>query len=977
MADDADDHARGVAAVSPGPIAFTYRGMTVSARTGESLAAALARNGHLALSASRDGSPRGVLCGMGVCQECRVIIDGRPDQRACLTKARDGMVVSSQSTPLDLADVTSDTTCLPPLPDGPIVEEATDILIVGAGPAGLAAATVARQAGANVLVVDERSQPGGQYFKQPAQADRQPGDDQAQAGHDRIAAARAAGVEFRQETAVWGAFREGDALVIGTVTRDIARYIRPRILIIATGAYEQPAVFPGWTLPGVMTTGAIQTFLRSDGSVPKGRILVAGNGPLNLQVAAELAQAGAEVIGVVEAAPGPLARPLRAARLASIGPRLALKGMRHLRTLKQHRVPVSWDTRVTAVMGSERAERVILRTASGDERTVAADIVAINEGFSPANELSRLLGVPHRVRRDGWARLEAIRGEDGSTAVQDVFVIGEAGGFGGAPIAEAHGRRAGRKAAQRLGLQVAFVRQDGDIEHHRRFQRALWHVFAAKDPGLSRADPETLVCRCECVALKDIRTALALPGVTDLAGLKRLTRAGMGRCQGRYCMPRLAGLFGDTVDATDFPAPQMPLKPVPVAVLAVEKPEWGGHKRAMLPPAPVARDLTHLPVTSADIVVIGAGIAGLSTALFLARGGADVVVLDRGAVNGRASGGNAGSLHGQLLSFDHGAKAENGGSPAARTLPLQRDSIALWQSLERDLSADFEISLTGGLMVAETERDLAFLAAKTAAERAQGIECEVIGATDLRALEPALADGFLGAAYCPGEGKINPLKATQAIYEAALAAGARVLTATDVTGIETTSEGFVVATPRGALRTRRLVNAAGGFAAEIGRMLGRNVPVFGAPLQMIVTEPTVPLIKRLVAHADRHLTLKQAANGAFLIGGGWTAGLDPIHNHPRPLRSSLEGNLWIAQHVIPALRSLDVVRTWAAMNINIDGAPILGPDPDVTGLFHAVTSNGYTLGPIVGRITADLILTGVTDRDVAPFSIARFAETPS
>ena len=141
---------------------------------------------------------------------------------------------------------------------------------------------------------------------------------------------------------------------------------------------------------------------------------------------------------------------------------------------------------------------------------------------------------------------------------------------------------------------------------------------------------------------------------------------------------------------------------------------------------------------------------------------------------------------------------------------------------------------------------------------------------------------------------------------------------------------------------------------------------------MIVTEPAEPLLSRLVAHADRHLTLKQAANGNFIIGGGWTAELDPIHNHPRPSHSSLEGNLWVAQRVVPALRNVHVIRSWAAMNIDIDGAPILGEHPDMPGFFTVVTANGYTLGPLVGRITADLIVHGRSDRDVSPFSVSRF-----
>ncbi len=956
-------------------IGIRFDGETLSAHPGDTIAATLVAHGRRRQSAATDGSPRGLFCGMGVCHECRVTVDGKHGIRACMMKVIDGMTVSSSDSKPDVSSVGAD---LAALPTGPLAEETIDVLVIGAGPAGLAAANAARAIGAACLVIDERPTPGGQYYKQPATPGSYRVDAQSRSGADRIAAVRAQGVEIRSETLVWGGFREIDQLIIGTLAKGIASYIRPRILVIATGAYEQPAIFPGWDLPGVMTTGAAQTLLRSHGVVPGQRVLLAGNGPLNLQVAAELASAGARVVGVIEAAPAPWSRPAASIAVAKASPSLALAGLTHLATLRRYGVPVVWGSRLARVEGNGQADAAMIVGATGAESRILVDAVVVNEGFSPSNDLSRLLGVPHHISRDGFAWLEAERDEAGATALGDVFVVGEAGGFGGAHVAESQGRLAGLAAARRLGLAAPDdLSAWRGLARHRRFQRALWQLFAVEDAGLTRANPATIVCRCESITLATIETALAQEGVADLAGLKRLTRAGMGRCQGRYCMPRLAALVPSPMAETDFPAPQMPLKPVPVAALAVEKPEWGGHRRTMLPRATPAATTEPLPVTRADIVVIGAGIAGLSTALFLARGGADVVVLDRGQPNGRASGGNAGSLHAQLLSFDHGAKAEAGGSPAALTLPLQLASIALWQQLERETGGDFEISITGGLMVAETERDLAFLAEKTRIERQQGIACDVIGANDLRQLEPALDTGFVGAAFCPQEGKINPLKGTQGILAAALVAGARVVTSADVTSIAREGTGFVIETPRGTIRAGRIVNAGGAFASQIGNMLGREVPVFGAPLQMIVTEAAAPFLTRLVAHADRHLTLKQAANGNVLIGGGWTAGLDPVHQHPRPLRASLEGNLWIAQRVVPALRKLKVIRTWAAMNINIDGAPILGEDPGLPGLFHAVTSNGYTLGPLVGRITADLILAGATDRDVSPFSIARFKQQGS
>lgn len=956
-------------------VTLTFAGRPVTARGGETIAAALVANGLLTQGRARTGELRGVFCGMGVCHDCLVTVDGRAGLRACMTKVADGMRIDPQAGRPAVLGGGAD---LAPLPRGPLSEETVDLLVVGAGPGGLAAALAARQAGLGVLVTDERPAPGGQYYKQPATAGV-PADAQARQGAALIAEARAAGIALRDDTLIWGAFREEGGLVAGLYRQGVASYVLARALIVATGAYEQPGVFPGWTLPGVLTTGAAQTLLRSYGVAPGRRVLVAGNGPLNLQVAVELLRAGAEVVAVAEAAPAPWTRAAAGAAMLAAEPALAAAGLRQLAALAARGVPVLWGHRLARVEGSERATDAVLTGPAGAERRFAVDAVCVGEGFSPANDLARLLGCEHLVRGDSaTARLEAVRDDAGATSQPDIFVVGEAGGFGGAHIAMAQGRLAGAEAARRLGHTVP---DDGEarrlLARHRRFQDILWRVFAADDPGLSRASEDTPVCRCEGVALGVLRRTIAAEGVADLPTLKRLTRAGMGRCQGRYCMPRLATLVERPAVEADFPTPQVPLRPVPVAALAVEKPEWSGHRRALLPPFPALPDTAPLGMSEAAVVVIGAGIVGLSTALFLARAGIEVVVLDRGQPNGRASGGNAGSLHGQLLSFDHGAKAEGDGGAAARTLPLQRASIDLWMDLERETGRDLEIKVTGGLMVAEDERALAWLGDKTRVERAHGIDCQVIGAAELRALEPALDERFVGAAYCPHEGKINPLLATQAVLDAARAAGARVFPLTDVTAIERLPGGFAVHTQRGVLRAGRVVNAAGAFASRVGRMLGVEVPVFGAPLQMVVTEAAEPLVSCLVAHADRHLTLKQAANGNLIIGGAWTAGLDPVHHHPRPLRASIEGNLWVAQHVVPALRRLTVLRTWAAMNINIDGAPILGEHPLVPGFFNAVTSNGYTLGPIVGRITADLIAHGEAERDLAPFSISRFTTGPA
>jgi len=370
--------------------------------------------------------------------------------------------------------------------------------------------------------------------------------------------------------------------------------------------------------------------------------------------------------------------------------------------------------------------------------------------------------------------------------------------------------------------------------------------------------------------------------------------------------------------------------------------------------------------------VIGGGALGSCTAYYLAREGFDVLVAERDEVNLQASGANAGSLHVQLLSFDFGTKAEAGGGPAAQTLPLGPEAVRLWQEIARDTGSDLEIAITGGLMVAESERELGFLRDKVALERSYGIEAELIGPDALRALAPGLSDELIGAEFCPMEGKINPLTATYAVANGARAAGARYLLGADVTGLAREGSRYVATTSAGTIRAGRVVIAAGAWSPRLSRMLGIELPVRGAPLQMIVTERAPKLLDQLVAHADRHLTMKQLAAGGVLIGGGWTATADMTTGVSRTLRPSIEGNLWVARRVLPALDGLHVIRSWAGMNVNIDGAPILGEAPTMSGLFHAVTSNGYTLAPIVGRITAELMRNPRSNRHLAPFTLERF-----
>jgi glycine/D-amino acid oxidase-like deaminating enzyme/bacterioferritin-associated ferredoxin len=942
------------------PVRITFDGVVLEALPGETVAAALAAADIVTVRKSRYSLPRGPFCGMGVCFDCLVTIDGRSSQRACLTKVAAGMDVRSAP----------EATAPPPPPPAAAQEIACDVLVVGAGPAGLSAARTLALAGADVIVADERLLPGGQYFKplalshaaEPASLDHQFRD-----GTALREQALQAGVRIFNDTTVWAAFSptEVAALVSGRST-----LFRPRRLVLATGAYEQALPVVGWTLPGVMTVGGLQTLARSYRVAPGQRIVIAGNGPLCLQTAAELIDGGANVVAVLEAAPRPHFGEIAAiAKAAWADPSLLFKGLALERRLQGI---LHWRHRVTRLLGEDRVRRV-----EAGEMAIDADIVALGYGFSASSELARALGCRHHFVKRGNGSMETVTDEEGRTSVAEVFAIGDGARFGGAQAALAQGVIAAAAIARDLGLRVPSVfTARRTLRRARRFQAALWRLFDAAPLMPAGINNAAIVCRCEDVTASQLREEIRA-GHTTPAALKRATRAGMGRCQGRYCASVVARLCNNDVDEFGLFAPRPPAKPVPIHALSVEQPEWTGHKDFVPPDMARPHETEPLPVETVDTVVIGGGVAGSCVAYWLAREGIETMVLERDEVNLQASGANAGSLHVQLLAFDFTGSApasSSSGGPnrAADTLPLGPASIALWQEIERDTGTDLEVKVTGGLMLAETERDLEILKGKIALEKSRGIEAELIGANELRQLEPCIGDVAIGAEWCPGEGKINPLKGTYAVVAHAKSLGAKFRHGSNVVAIERDGTGYRIKTSRGDVLCKRVVNASGPWAAETARLAGIEIPVRAAPLQMIVTEPTAPTLTRLVAYTGRHLTLKQMSTGAFMIGGGWTAGLDEKQKLSRALRSSVEGNLWIASRAVPALAQLHAVRIWAGMNINIDRAPILGEVPGLPGFYNCVSSNGYTLAPVLSRLTVEMMTGRSTSLPVAPYLLSRF-----
>ncbi|WP_374446998.1 NAD(P)/FAD-dependent oxidoreductase [Stella sp.] len=453
--------------------------------------------------------------------------------------------------------------------------DAWDLVVVGAGPAGLAAATEAAALGLKAVVVDEQPAPGGQIYRAVERAASGPaaaalGPDYAH-GRSVVAAFRASGAAYRPGLQVWQVEQSGEVLA-SDGQRSVS--FPARRALIAIGATERPVPIPGWTLPGVMTVGAGQILLKASGMVPDGETWVAGAGPLPLLYLAQVIAAGGRIAGYVDttaAGNAMAAAPHLLGALRNLP--YVRKGLKLRGELRRSGIPVHPADAVEAV-GEGRVERIRFRSG-GTWVERLCDTLLLHEGVVPNVHVTMAIGCAHewddrqgcfRPRLDEWGRSD----------IPAVLVAGDCGGIEGARAAEVRGRLVALGAAADLGRLTAAERDRRarplrrELDRHLPIRAFLDALYRPRPAVTCPADP-VIACRCESVTAGQVRETVRI-GAVGPNQAKSFIRCGMGPCQGRFCGLTVTGIIAD---ATGKPPGEVgffrirpPLKPLTLGELA-------------------------------------------------------------------------------------------------------------------------------------------------------------------------------------------------------------------------------------------------------------------------------------------------------------------------------------------------------------------------------------------------------------------------
>jgi len=449
-------------------------------------------------------------------------------------------------------------------------------VVIGLGPAGMAAAIELARAGVKTAVIDEDPAPGGQVYRQPP-SDFQPSDYAAPGPR------KSAGSEMIQrfnqikpqltildQAQVWGV---SDPSGLSLIHRGRPLELGFEKLVICEGARERILPFPGWTLPGVMTAGGIQKMLSHQRLLPGRRVLLSGSGPLQISVAAALARAGAKIVGLCEAVTAKAGWWLIPALLGQgINIREALS---YLAVLRRHSVPIRRPLAIISAGGGHRLETATIarldrewRPIPGTEQTIEVDLVGLGYGFQPSARLTRLFGCRHVYDLQQCSLLpETDRMM--RTSRRNIYAAGDCTGIGGADLSAIEGQLAGLDLAGSLGrlspddLAPRVNKARKARQKAQRYASSLNSIFYPRPGYFSVIDRQTVICRCEGVTAGRLWDEVA-QGRQSLVELKP-SRIAMGSCQGRICesivteLLRLKGVDADQIGHLHLRPPISPI----------------------------------------------------------------------------------------------------------------------------------------------------------------------------------------------------------------------------------------------------------------------------------------------------------------------------------------------------------------------------------------------------------------------------------